>query len=75
MQANSEVMRAETDGLTVAWEETRGWAEEVFARDRMVWAGTVGTLLGLVGLVGYSLYQALQNWSVSGVGPAVLGFF
>ena len=79
MQANSEVMRSEAQGLTVAWEETRCWAERLFTRERMasagIAAGGFGAFLGLVGLVEYSLYQAMQNWSISGVGPTVFGFF
>ena len=78
MQANSEVMRVETEGLTAAWEETRCCAERLFTRERVasmgIAAGAVGALLGLVGLVEYSLYQALQDWSISGVGPTVFGF-
>ena len=79
MQANSEVMRGEAQGLTVAWEETRCWAERLFTRERMasagIAAGGLGAFLGLVGLVEYSLYQALQSWTISGVGPSVFGFF
>jgi len=37
--------------------------------------GGCGAFLGLVGLVEYSLYQALQNWAISGVGATVFGFF
>jgi hypothetical protein len=79
MQANSEVMRGEAEGLTVAWEETRCLAEGLFTRERMASAGIVagglGAFLGLVGLVEYSLYQALEGWTISGVGPSVFGFF
>ena len=73
MQANSDVMRSETEGLTVAWEETRCWAERLASVGIAV--GGLAAFLGLVGLVEYSLYQALQNWTISGVGPAVFGFF
>jgi hypothetical protein len=79
MQANSEVLRGEAEGLTAAWEETRCWAERLFNRDRVasvgIAAGGLGAFLGLVGLVEYSLYQAFENWSISGVGPTVFGFF
>jgi hypothetical protein len=79
MQANSEVMGSEAQGITVAWEETRCWAERLFTSDRLVSAGVaVGGLiafLGLVGLVEYSLYQAFENWKISGFGPMAFGFF
>ena len=79
MQANSEVMRAEVGGLPVDWEETRCWAERVFTRENLVSVGiaTGGLVafLGLVGLIEYSLYQAMQNWTISGVGPTAFGFF
>jgi hypothetical protein len=38
-------------------------------------AAGLGAFLGLVGLVEYSLYQALQNWTITGFGPSAFGFF
>jgi hypothetical protein len=79
MQANSEVMRGDAEGLTLAWEETRCWAGRLFTRERVasagIAAGGFAVFLGLVGLIEYSLYQALQNWTISGVGPSAFGFF
>ena len=79
MQANSEVIRVRADvqEFPLDWEETRCWAERVFNKERLesvgIMAGSLAAFLGFAGLVEYALYQALQNWSISGVGPTVFG--
>lgn len=79
MRANSDVIRNEAQGLPLDWEETRCWAERVLSKDRMAQAGItaagVAAFLALVGLVEYSLIQAVENWSISGGGVSVFGFF
>ncbi len=79
MQANSEVMSGEAREFPLAWEETRCWAKRLLQRERVVkgvlTAGGLAVFLGLVGAVQYALYQAVQNWSITGVGASVFGFF
>lgn len=79
MQANSEVMSGEVREFPLAWEETRCWARRLLQRDRVarvaVTAGGLAVFLGLVGVVQYALYQAVQNWSITEVGASVFGFF
>ena len=74
MQASTDVMGNEVRPLPMDWEETRGWAESKLHSAGGAVAG-VAAFLGLVGLVEYALYQALQNWTISGVGVSVFGFF
>lgn len=79
MQANSDVIRGEVQEFPLDWEETRCWAGKAFSKERMesvgIFAGSLAAFLGLLGLVEYAMYQAVQNWSVSGVGASVFGFF
>jgi hypothetical protein len=79
MQANSDVIRGDVREFPVDWEETRCWAEKVLNRERLksagIVAGSLAAFLGLLGLVEFAMYQAIQNWSVSGSGAAVFGFF
>ena len=79
MRANSEVMSGQVREFPLAWEETRCWAKRLLQRERVIkaalTAGGVAAFLGLVGVVQYALYQAVQNWSISGVGASVFGFF
>jgi hypothetical protein len=74
MQANTDVMGTEVQTLPLNWEETRCWAKSRLQSAGIAVAG-VSAFLGLVGLVEYVLYQALQNWTVSGLGAAVFGYF
>ena len=74
MQATTDVMGNEVQALPVDWEETRCWAKSKLQSAGIAVAG-VAAFLGLVGLVEYSLYQALQNWTVSGAGVSVFGYF
>jgi hypothetical protein len=74
MQANTDVMGTEVQTLPLNWEETRCWAKSRLQSAGIAVAG-VSAFLGLVGLVEYDLYQALQNWTVSGLGAAVFGYF
>jgi hypothetical protein len=79
MQANSDVIRGDVREFPLDWEETRCWAEKVFNKERLgsagVVAGGLAAFLGLLGLVEYAMYQAVQSWSVSGVGASVFGFY
>ncbi len=74
MQANTDVLTNEVQGLPVDWEETRCWA-----RQRLQDAGKaavgIAAFLALAGLVQYALFQALENWTVTQMGPAVVGVF
>jgi hypothetical protein len=74
MQANTDVMGTEVQTLPLNWEETRCWAKSRLQSAGIAVAG-VSAFLGLVGLVEHVLYQALQNWTVSGLGAAVFGYF
>ena len=74
MQASTDVIGHEGQPLPLDWEETRGWAESKLHSAGVAVAGVAG-FLGLVGLVEYALYQALQNWTVSGVGVSLFGYF
>ena len=74
MQASTEVIGQEVQPLPLDWEETRGWAESKLHSAGVAVAG-FAAFLGLVGLVEYALYQALQNWTVSGLGVSVFGYF
>ena len=79
MQANTDVIGNEAQALTDAWEQARCWATRSWSRERLATVGiavaSVAAFLALVGVVEYALYQAVQNWTVSGVGPAVFGGF
>ena len=79
MRANGNVIRNEAPAVPLDWEETRCWAARVLSSERIARAGIaaagLAAFLALVGLVEYSLYQAVENWSVSGVGASVFGFF
>ena len=79
MRANNHVLGKTVPKNPFDWEETRCWAEALLSRQRLnqavVAAGAFSAVLALVGLVEYSLYQAMQAWSFSGVGPSVFGFF
>ena len=79
MQANTDVIRNEAQALPDAWEEARCWATRLCSRERLASVGItvagVAAFLALLGLVEYALYQAVQNWTISGVGPAVFGNF
>jgi hypothetical protein len=79
MQANTGVIRNEAQALPDAWEEARCWATRLWSRERLASVGiavaSVAAFLALVGVVEYALYHAVQNWSISGVGPAVFGNF
>jgi hypothetical protein len=79
MQANSKVMGSEVREYPLTWVEASCWAERVFTRERLVSVGMVAgglaALLGMVVLVEYSIYQAVQSWTMSGVGATVFGFF
>ena len=79
MRASSDVIRNEPQGVPLDWEETRCWTDRILDREKIVQAGItaagVAAFLALVGLVEYSLIQAVENWSVSGVGASVFGFF
>ena len=74
MQASTDVIGAEVQPLPLDWEETRCWAKSRLQSAGIAVAG-VAAFLGLVGLVEYALYQALQNWTVSGLGASVFGYF
>ena len=74
MLATTDLIGTEVQPLPLDWEETRGWAQSELRSAGVAVAG-VATFLGLVGLVEYALYQALQNWTVSGVGVSLFGYF
>ena len=74
MQVSTDVIGNEVQPLPLDWEETRGWAKSRLHAAGVAVAGVAG-FLGLVGLVEYALYQMVQNWTVSGVGVSVFGFF
>jgi hypothetical protein len=79
MRANGDVIRNEAPGVPLDWEGTRGWAERTFSKERIGQAGIAvagfAAFLALVGLVEYSLFQAIENWSITGVGASVFGYF
>ena len=72
--ASTDVIGTEVQPLPLDWEETRGWAQSKLHSAGVAVAG-VAAFLGLVGLVEYALYQALQNWTISGVGVSLFGHF
>ena len=74
MQANTDVLTNEVQVLPLDWEETRGWAKSKLQSAGIMVAG-FAAFFGLVGLVEYAMYQMVENWTVSGVGAAVFGFF
>ena len=74
MLATTDLIGTEVQPLPLDWEETRGWAQSKLHSAGLAVAG-VAAFLGLVGLVEYALYQALQNWTVSGVGVSLFGYF
>ena len=74
MLASTDLIGTEVQPRPVDWEETRGWAEGRLRSAGGAVAG-VGAFLGLMGLVEYALYQMLQNWTVTGVGVSLFGFF
>jgi hypothetical protein len=79
MQANTDVIRNEAGALPLTLEEARCRVAGLRISERLVSAGIVvggvAAFLGLVGLVEYTLYHIVQNWSISGVGPSVAGLF
>ena len=72
--ASTDLIGTEVQPLPVDWEVTRSWAESKLRSAGVAVAG-VATFLGLAGLVEYALYQALQNWTISGVGVSLFGHF
>ena len=74
MLATTDLIGTEVQPLPLDWEETRGWAQSKLHSAGLAVAG-VAAFLGLVGVVEYALYQALQNWTVSGVGVSLFGYF
>ena len=74
MQANTDVLANEVQVLPLDWEETRGWAKSRLQPAGVAVAG-FAAFLGLVGLVEYAMYQMVENWTVSGVGASVFGYF
>ena len=60
MQASTDVIGNDVQALPVNWEETRCWA-----RSKLHSAGAavlgVAAFLGLLGLVEYAMYQAVQQ--------------
>ena len=74
MQTNANVIRNEVQTLPLDWEETRGWAKNKLHAAGGAVAG-VAAFLGFVGLVEYALYRMVENWTVTGVGASVFGFF
>ena len=79
MQANTGVIGNEVQAPSLDWEETRCCAERVLSREKLVsagiWVAGVAAVLGLLGLVEYALYQMAENWTVSGLGVSVFGYF
>ena len=79
MQANSQVLERSVPEVLLDWEETRCRAKRLLSRESIVEAGiTAGAftaLLAVVALVEHSLYQAIQNGSISGIGTTVFGYF
>jgi hypothetical protein len=79
MQARTDVLDNDVPALPLDWQEARCCAERVLSREKLVSAGIrvagVAAFLGLVGLVEYALYQMAENWTVSGVGVSVFGYF
>ena len=79
MQVSTDVIGNEVQPLPLDWEKARCRAESFFSREKLVSAGIsvagVAAFLGLVGLVEYALYQMVQNWTVTGVGASVFGYF
>ena len=79
MKANSHVLRDAFPEVSLSWEGARRWAERLFSRERMaatmVAVGAITAVLAAVGLVEYSLCQAMQEGSANGVGASVFGFF
>ena len=74
MQANTEVIGNEVKPLSLDWEETRCWARSKLHSTGAAILG-VAAFLGLLGLVEYAMYQAVQNWSVGGLGVSAFGYF
>lgn len=79
MQANSQVLENPVPEVLLDWEEARCRAKRLVSKENMVEAGIAAgaftAFLAVVALVEYSLYQAIQNGSVSGIGTAVFGYF
>jgi len=73
MLATTDLIGTEVRALPLDWEETRGWAKSRLQTAGIAVAG-VAAFLGLVGFVEYALYQAMQNWTVSGLGASVFGY-
>ena len=74
MQVSTDVIGNEVQPLSLDWEKTRGWAKSKLHSAGVAVAG-VAAFLGLVGLVEYALYQALQSWTISGLGVSLFGHF
>ena len=74
MQVSTDVIGNEAQPLPLSWEETRCWARSKLHAAGAVVAG-FAAFLGLAGLVEYALYQAVQNWTVGGVGISAFGYF
>lgn len=70
MQANTDALTNEVQALPLDWEKARCWTKQGLAA-----AAGVAAFLGLVGLVEYALYRAVENWSIVGTGASVFGYF
>jgi len=74
MLATTDLIGTEVQPRRVDWEETRGWAAGKLSSAGGAVAG-FAAFLALMGLVEYALYTALQNWTVSGLGVSLFGYF
>ena len=74
MQANTDVLTNEVQAFPLDWEATRCWAQSRLQSAGIAVAG-FAAFLGLVGLVEYAMYQAVESWTISGVGASVFGYF
>lgn len=79
MQADSKALGSPVQDVRSAWEETRRQAKRLFNTEKMaaagVAAGALAAALALVGLVECAVHQAVESWSISGVGVGMFGFF
>ena len=70
MQGNENIIQNnEIEVLVPDAEMVRSWAKRVFTREVIFDAALISATAAALGVIGYSLYQAMQNMSFVGAIP------
>lgn len=75
MQATVESVEVMVQDLPAVWDGIRSLAQKAFTGESMVAAALISATLAGAGILQYTLYRALENWTITGCGVASFGFF